>query len=462
MNILSAVFIPVIVTFGFFPAAYAADSDHQLAQKNNTKNNTSEISLPVESGGQASLRDVLSEIRQDAPRPSTTRQFDLRSGIQSFNPDISLIISGLYYGDSNSRGIDDIFSSIDGFQAQDAEVFDKGFQIQEVELFLSAAVDPYLSAYSTIVFDEDGAELEEAAVQTTSLPYGLGLKGGKFLSEFSRSNWMHPHDWDFVDRPLVSNLIFGEDGLNQTGLQLSWLAPTDFQLLLGAEFLQGKNYDTFNHLGRDDSDGNLKDHSGPRLMVQWAKFSPYLSGDHETQLGVFHGIGRHQDQWENGAGSGWLDGYSRFFGPEFVYKYDAPYAYGQHNLAIQGEYIFRRRDLDLDAYDADPGLIGNSRVDQQDGYYLQATYGIAPRWRAGLRWDQVGLSNRSRFPDNSRESYRNSHRLATMIDFSPTEFSRFRVQLSRGEYRADGSNEEVYQVMGQMIIALGAHGAHKF
>lgn len=411
-----------------------------------------------------SLDDILAAMRteqDDTHVPAATSQFDLFAGLQSFNPDISVVFNALYHTDNSSGGIGGIFESVDGFQARDAQAFDKGFQIEEIELYMSAEIDPFFSGYFNFIFTEDNVELEEAVIQTTSLPYGLGLKGGKFFSEFSRANWMHPHDWDFADRPLTSNLFFGEDGLNQTGVQVSWLTPTDFNLLLGAEFLQGDNDDMFQPIG---SDFGLPDRSGPRLMVQWAKYSPDLPGDHDAQIGIFHGFGRHQDEWAAPNGDAWSDGHSRFMGTDFVYKYDDPRALGHGNFTLQGEYIYRKRDTDLRAVEdaADAGLIGNSLIDKQDGYYLQGIYGFAPQWRTGLRWEQVGLLNRSVFPDGSRQGYGDSRRLSAMVDFTPSDFSRFRLQLSRGDYMIEGNREEVYQAMFQMIFSLGVHGAHKF
>ena len=53
----------------------------------------------------------------------------------------------------------------------------------------------------------------------------------------------------------------------------------------------------------------------------------------------------------------------------------------------------------------------------------------------------------------------NPTRNTVMVDFSPSEFSRFRLQLA-----ADKSREGVTdnQVLLQYILSLGAHGAHRF
>ncbi len=50
-------------------------------------------------------------------------------------------------------------------------------------------------------------------------------------------------------------------------------------------------------------------------------------------------------------------------------------------------------------------------------------------------------------------------RNTAMIDFSPSEFSRFRLQIAQDDVRI-GQRDRV--VLLQYIHSLGAHGAHKF
>jgi len=76
-----------------------------------------------------------------------------------------------------------------------------GFNFREAELAFSATVDPYFDAATYISIDGDGnVELEDAYFETRSLPQGLRLKGGRFLSDFGYMNKQRPHQWDFVDR----------------------------------------------------------------------------------------------------------------------------------------------------------------------------------------------------------------------------------------------------------------------
>jgi hypothetical protein len=50
-------------------------------------------------------------------------------------------------------------------------------------------------------------------------------------------------------------------------------------------------------------------------------------------------------------------------------------------------------------------------------------------------------------------------RVTTMIDFSPSEFSRLRAQYAWDDSR-DAATDR--QLLLQYIYAIGAHGAHKF
>jgi hypothetical protein len=49
-----------------------------------------------------------------------------------------------------------------------------------------------------------------------------------------------------------------------------------------------------------------------------------------------------------------------------------------------------------------------------------------------------------------------------MLDFTPSEFSRLRLQVNQGSYETDEGKVDVTEVYVQWMISLGAHGAHKF
>jgi hypothetical protein len=70
-----------------------------------------------------------------------------------------------------------------------------------------------------------GVEVEEGYLTTLSLPAKLQLKVGKFKEAVGRINPVHGHALPFIDMPNAFVNYFGEDGLNDEGVSLSWLVP---------------------------------------------------------------------------------------------------------------------------------------------------------------------------------------------------------------------------------------------
>ncbi len=408
-------------------------------------------------------------VHAQQPEPKPPMATTLASRASAFNPDVSAVLDVFYHDDNTDDGIAHLLGEMPGFGAHHhhhgdghshAESPRQGFNLRHIELVVSAAVDPYARGMVNVAVMEDAAELEEAWFETLSLPFRLKLKGGKFYSDMGYINPQHPHQWDFADQPLVYRLMLGEHGLNDAGVQLSWLAPTPWYLLIGVEAFQG-TLDAFSYHGEDP----LPNHDAPRVGVGWIKLGPPLDGPHGLQLGVFGVLGRQQEEHDGNADSEpdhWLDGDSTIWGADAVYKYDAPHPYGEGDFILQGEYARRDRSLDLVAHELRPDLVGRSLDSAQDGYYLQAVYGVLPRWRVGVRWEQVGLINRDDLPTGDREGHDVSWKASAMVDFTPSEFSRFRIQMSRGRYELENGPEDATELYLQAIFSIGAHGAHKF
>src|SRR4029079_17529606 len=157
----------------------------------------------------ALLKQIEQQMQTNNPPAQQPQQ--TRSSL-SFNPDIGVI--GDFQGSYISKG-------------------NKNFNayLNETELSLQAAVDPYARADFFISFARDpetgkyGVEVEEGYLTTLSLPARLQLKVGKFKEAVGRINPLHAHALPFIDMPNAYVNYFG-DGLNDEGASLSWLLPT--------------------------------------------------------------------------------------------------------------------------------------------------------------------------------------------------------------------------------------------
>jgi len=113
------------------------------------------------------------------------------------------------------------------------------FWLRSVELDLAASVDPFARAYAVLnasadpVTGEASFTVEEAAIQSTSLPWNLTLKAGRFFAEFGRLSYIHDHELPFVYRPLVLDEYIGGESKTD-GFQLNFLFPLPHYLSLTA------------------------------------------------------------------------------------------------------------------------------------------------------------------------------------------------------------------------------------
>jgi hypothetical protein len=392
------------------------------------------------------------------PPPAGTEQVGAGN---AFNPAITIIPDGLYTNDTRRGRVGELLRTVDGFRATGAglDVADspRGFSLREVELAFSGAVDPYFDAWATFGIADGEIEAEEVFVQTRRLLPGLQVRAGRFFSGIGYLNRQHTHQWAFVDQALPYEALFG-GRLEETGVQVTWLPALPVYLQLGFEALQGENPLIANQLAESNAD-RLEQTAGPRLFTGFVKLAPELGYDHTLQVGASFGRSRsHQETavapsepvGELFEGTAW------FLGAEGIWRYDSGRQYGERDVTLVGEYFYRVKDLDGTTSAMPPAM----RVSRQDGIYVQAVYGIAPRWTVGGRADAIGRRNRLETPLGRAESP-SSSRVALDVTFDPTEFSRLRVQYNHGRIWS-GQRETYHQMYVQFQMSLGVHGAHRF
>jgi hypothetical protein len=381
-------------------------------------------------------------------------------GSSAFNPSISVILAG-NYADLSQDPADYHFA---GFMPNGGEIGpgERSFNVGESEVTFAASVDPYFTAALTMALSGEGdIGVEEAFFRTTSLPAGLSVKGGRFYSGFGYLNEIHAHAWDFVDQPLVYQAFYaGQYG--QDGVQVKWLAPTDLFLEFGAEAGNGAQFPG-TRLGRNGLNGTtLFAHVGGDLgdSIGWRAGLAWMDMDAEDRAYEdVDSLGMPVVNAFTGSSETWI--------ADATLKWAPASSTRRSELKLQAEYMRRTEDGAL-AFDVDGANLSDSFRSVQEGWYVQGVYQFNPRWRFGLRYDELDAGHTriglvqdgellaSDFPLLLPAS---PSRLTTMIDFSPSEFSRLRMQ-----YAWDDARDAVTdrQLLLQYIYALGAHGAHKF
>jgi hypothetical protein len=144
--------------------------------------------------------------------------------VQSLNPDISFVADFALAW----------FTEDDPLQGGGHDPSENGFNLQQLELAVGQAVDPYFRFDSFVVFSQFGVEVEEVYATTLQLPHDLQVRAGQFLTRFGRINATHPHAWDFADQSFAIGRVFGGEGNRGLGLEVSYLTPLPWYVELVA------------------------------------------------------------------------------------------------------------------------------------------------------------------------------------------------------------------------------------
>ncbi len=371
----------------------------------------------------------------------------------SFNPEISLILDGRYASYQNNP---DNYQ-LPGFSPGDeAGLVPEGFSIGESELTLSSNIDQLFYGKATFSFADDvdgstSAEVEEAFVQTSALFDGLTIKMGRFFSAIGYLNSQHAHTWDFADAPLIYRALFA-DQYRDDGLQISYIAPTDLFVQVGAELFSGRQF---------PSSGS---HDGIGSWTTFARIGGDFNNENSWQMGFSHWHASNIDNREtdniNHTATTLYSGDSKINAIDLVYKW-APNT-RTDNLKLQFEYFDRDEDGDIALDDFLSGDTGSYHGDQK-GWYAQAIYQMNKQWRTGLRYDHLSShtkgSNYLLLENAGLESHGyKPERYSAMLEWLPSEFSRIRLQYNNDQSYKDSDN----QLFLQYTFSMGSHGAHSY
>ena len=360
------------------------------------------------------------------------------SNANAFNPAISIILNGSY----SHHSLDPATYARAGFPlAGEAGPSANGFSLGESELSLASNIDDKFYGQLTLTAEsEDGQDhigVEEAFVDTTSLPDNFSVRVGRFYSNIGYLNSHHAHTDNFFDRPLPYQAFLGNQ-YGDDGVQVRWVAPTSMFLELGGEAFRGENFPS----------GGAQ-HGGVGTRTLFA----HVGGDVGVENSWLAGVSVLKTQ-SLAADDG-------FSGDTTLYIADGTWKWAPNGntkdggVTLRGEYFLDDRDGSF-ADPADPSIttLWNG---QRRGAYLEGVYRLNRTWDVGYRYDRLwsGANNPFVASTDGFDPYRHTAELT----WRNSEFSLVRLQLSHDKPTpADSDNAVTLQYQ----TALGAHGAHKF
>jgi len=339
-----------------------------------------------------------------------------------------------------------IFSQQSKGSPENGTGYPGGFDVYQrsVELTATATIDPFAKGWVSINGSADAStgetalEVEEAAVQTTSLPGNLTLTAGQFFAEYGRLSYIHNHELPFVNRPLVLEEYVGGES-KTAGAQTSWLLPTEhyFNLTagLGTQF------------GEDpDAAGSYRTFAG---INYWSRFSTYfdLTPDWQLECGL---SGLINPDSGNVNGELQSDGITtltstkrQVLDADFKLSY-VPLRDNRYSGLIWGnEFLYCDNE-----YNANDGSGARADTVGAWGMYSYLTYKWNRNWSGGCLFEY--LQNNQ---GNSGQTYAYSSYLTWAI----SHWNRLRLQYTHTQPNAVTGNEPNDAVYLQWTWIIGSH-----
>jgi hypothetical protein len=352
------------------------------------------------------------------------------------NPGISVVLNGNYVAASRDPDL----ALIPGYPLGDEALLPRrGFSLGESEVTLAANVDPFLSASLTASFSGDNElSIEEAWIQSSSLPAGFTLKAGRFFSGIGYLNERHAHNWSFIDMPLPYRAFLGTQ-YGDDGVQMRWLAPTPIFLELGGELFAGDSFPAAGGSANGAGAQTAFVHTGADI------------NDSSSWLAALSYVHTNARDRETGPGADIYTGEDSIGIASLVYKWAPGGNLAERNLTLSGELFLDRSNGMFD---------GAPYARSESGWYVQGVYQFRKGWSAGLRY--AGLSQASAPPGLAGSTLdgldHSPYALSGLIEYDSSEFGRFRLQYTRD--MSDLKPNDL--LMLQYTVVYGPHGAHRY
>ena len=304
------------------------------------------------------------------------------------------------------------------------------FQMHESELGVQAIIDPYARGDFFLSFGEEGVNLEEGYITLTALPASFVAKVGKMRAAFGKVNLTHNHTLPWVDRPFVTtNLVAGEDGIDDAGVSVQRILPAPKWLFLEAtgQVFRGDSGDLFQSSQRNDVSA-----------VAHLRSYKDISESTNVDLGLSYARGHNNGtSLTNPIPVPGLDFVTNLYGGDATLRWKPLRRSIYHSFVARSELIWSQRQQ-------------FPREQRAFGMYASGEYQFGRRWFLGARYDRSGRATAANQTDTGG---------SVVLTYWPSEFSQIRGQYRFTKY---AENINANELLMQVIFSLGAHGAHPF
>ena len=339
----------------------------------------------------------------------------------TLNPDVSLI------GDIRIFSHNDISRPGEKEKLNIAE--------PKMELMVSGYINPYARADAVVAWEGDeNANVEEIyATILRGLPLGMNVRVGRYKLEFGRLNPVHVHAYSFMERPLPHQMLFGEEGLSDMTVRVSFLLPTGnaYTELMGA-VLKG------DVLTKEVED--LPEHIDPGFFGRLAT-SFAVSDAAELALGtsVLNSVYAMAGPDNTKQLRAWLGGV------DAKYKYK-PSRYT--TLQVEAEGILRSEEKEF--------------TDNLTSYggYGYVDYRFKKSYNIGGIFGYTRMKHLESQPGVMVEHTADTWRAGLFTGFAPIEETSL-VRLG-GSWTEPDDSDGYWEIMVQFVFSLGPHQPHNF
>lgn len=327
---------------------------------------------------------------------------------------------------------------------------DEGFSLGHTELNVNGAIDDRFQGNLTAVIEDHDGEtevaLEEAWIETTSLPFHSQLRAGRFLSQIGYLNSRHLHEDDYPERPVIYRALLGGHYFDD-GIRLEVLMPTPFYWRIGAEAFKGTAF---------AGESNASDRAIGTYSLG-TKVGGDLGTEHSWQAGtawlknrlagnVTAGHDHDEDEHDHhGHTHGILYSGANLYISDLAWKWAPDGNPRRKQLILTGEHLYAD---DLNRY-----ATGRH---YHEGWYLSAVYRIDGRWTGGLRYGEADLEEAH--GDHFHTQFVKESNL--MVGWTPSHFASLRLMYTRQQVQGFDDTDD--SITLQYVMSLGAHGSHRF